>query len=54
VDRKKNSSQADAHDSALGRDQNASLDVDRDVSLYCGWIMSAISCACAHSSPASS
>jgi hypothetical protein len=54
VDQKKNSSQAATHDSVFGRARVVSLDVDRDVSLYRRRIMSAISCACAHSSPASS
>jgi hypothetical protein len=54
VDRKKNSSQAATHDSVFGRARVVSLDVNRDVSMYRRRIMSAISCACAHSSLASS
>jgi hypothetical protein len=54
VDRKKNSSQATTHDSVFGRVRVVSLDVDRDVSLYRMQDLPAISCACAHSSPASS
>jgi hypothetical protein len=54
VDRKKNSSQATIHDSVFGRTRVVSLDVNRDVSLYRRRIMSAISCACAHSLSASS
>jgi hypothetical protein len=53
VDRK-DSSQASTHDSVSGRVRVFSLDVDRDVSLYHRRNMSAISYACAHSSPASS
>jgi hypothetical protein len=53
VDRK-NSSQAATHDLVFGRVRVISLDVDRDVSLYRRRNLSAISCACAHSSPASS
>jgi hypothetical protein len=54
VDRKKNSSQAATHESVFGRVRVVSLDVDRDVSLYRRRNLSAISGACAHSSPASS
>jgi hypothetical protein len=54
VDRKKNSSQAATHDSVFGRVWVFLLDVGRDVSLYRRRNLSAISCACAHSSPASS
>jgi hypothetical protein len=54
VDQKKNSSQADTHDSVLGKVRVISLDAGRDVSLYRRQSLSAISCACAHSSPASS
>jgi hypothetical protein len=54
VYRKKNSSQATTHDSVFGRVRVVSLDLDRDVSLYRRQNLSAISCACAHSSPASS
>jgi hypothetical protein len=54
IDRKKKSIQAATHDSVSGRARVVSLDIVRDVSLYHRRIMSAISCACAHSSPASS
>jgi hypothetical protein len=54
VDREKNSSQDATHDSVLGRRRVVSLDIVRDVPLYRRRIMSAISCACAHSSFTSS
>jgi hypothetical protein len=54
VDREKNSSQDATHDSVLGRARVISLDIVRDVPLYRRRIMSAISCACAHSSSTSS
>jgi hypothetical protein len=54
ADRKQKSIQAATHDSAFRRARVVSLDVDRDVSLYRRRTMSANSCSCAHSSPASS
>jgi hypothetical protein len=54
VDRKQKSIQAATHDPVFGRARVVSLDIVRDVPLYRGRIMSAISCACAHSSSASS
>jgi hypothetical protein len=53
VNRKKNSSQTATHDSFV-RARFVSLDIDRNVSLYHRRTMSANSCACAHSSTASS
>jgi hypothetical protein len=54
ADWKQKSIQAATHDSVFGRARVVSLDIVRDVPLYRRRIMSAISCACAHSSPASS
>jgi hypothetical protein len=54
VDRKKKSSQAATHDSVFGRSRVVSLDVNRYVSQYRRRIVSAIGCACAHSSSSSS
>jgi hypothetical protein len=53
-DRKQKSIQAATHVSVFGRARVVSLDIVRDVPLYHRRIMSAISCACAHSSSASS
>jgi hypothetical protein len=54
ADRKKKSIQAATHDSVFRRARVISLDIVRDVPLYRRRIMSANSCACAHSSPAPS
>jgi hypothetical protein len=54
VDRKKSSSQAATHDPVFGRVRVFLLDIDRDVPLYRRRNLSAIGCACAHSSPVSS
>jgi hypothetical protein len=54
VDRKQKWSQAATHDSVFGRARVVSLDINRDVSLYRRRIVSAIGCACAHSSSSSS
>jgi hypothetical protein len=54
ADRKQKSIQAATHDSVFRRARVVSLDIVRDVPLYRWRVMFAISCACAHSSPASS
>jgi hypothetical protein len=54
VNRKQKSIQTTIHDSVFGRVRIVSLDVVRNVSLYRMRTMSANSCACAHSSSASS
>jgi hypothetical protein len=54
VDRKQKSIQAATHDSVFGRARVVSLDIVRDIPLYRRRTMFANSCACAHSSPASS
>jgi hypothetical protein len=54
VNRKQKSIQDATHDSVFGRARVISLDIVRNVPLYHRRTMSANSCACAHSSSASS
>jgi hypothetical protein len=54
VGRTKDSSHADTHDPVLVRVRVVLLDAGRDVSLSRRWNLSAITCSCAHSSPAPS